>query len=149
MILNEMIKSSGEWMRGTGTEAEIVISSRVRLARNIRGYRFITKMEAPERAACEALIHQEVMNCKTLTGGMYLPLHKSEALDRKFLVERHLISKEHEDAQYPRGVAIGENEAVALMVNEEDHIRLQVLQSGFQLHEAWRLCSQIDDQLEQ
>ena len=148
MVLNEMIKSSGEWMRGTGPEAEIVISSRVRLARNIRGYRFITKMDAAERGACEALIHQQIQNAKIIQNGMYLQLHKVEGLDRKFLVERHLISKEHEDAQYQRGVAIGDNEAVAIMVNEEDHIRLQVLQSGFQLQEAWKICSKVDDELE-
>jgi protein arginine kinase len=149
MMLNEMIKTSGEWMRGTGPEAEIVISSRVRLARNIRGYRFITKMEANERGGCEALIQQQIIASKFLGNGMYLPLHKTEALDRKFLVERHLISKEHEDAQYQRGVAIGDNEAIAVMVNEEDHIRLQVLQSGFQLQEAWKICNRIDDELEQ
>ena len=149
MTLNEMIKSSGEWMRGTGPEAEIVISSRVRLARNIRGFRFITKMDQDERSACESLIQQQIVDAKISQPGMYFPLHKADSLDRKFLVERHLISKEHEDAQHERGVAIGENEAVAIMVNEEDHIRLQVLQSGFQLQEAWRICSRIDDELEQ
>lgn len=149
MTLNEMIKSPGEWMRGTGPESEIVISSRVRLARNIRTYRFMTKMDAAERTACEQLIQQQVADAKVAQGGMYLPVHKLDPMDRKFLVERHLISKEHEDAQHPRSVIIGDNEAVAIMVNEEDHIRLQVLQSGFQLVEAWRLCTKIDDALEQ
>src|ERR1051326_6884723 len=123
MLLNELIKSSGEWMRGTGPEAEIVISSRVRLARNIRGFRFITKMDSAERGSGESQVHQAITDAKIAP--MYLPLHKAEAIVRKFLVERHLISKEHEDAQHQRGVAIGENEAVALMVNEEDNIRLQ------------------------
>src|SRR5207244_12458479 len=104
--------------------------------------RFITKMDSAERGSCEAQISQAVADAKIAP--MYVPLHKSESIDRKFLVERHLISKEHEDAQHQRGVAIGENEAVALMVNEEDHIRLQVLQSGFQLQEAWKLCNRID-----
>lgn len=149
MTLNEMIKSSGEWMRGTGPEAEIVISSRVRMARNIRGFRFITKMDAAERAACEQLIQQQINESKAAQPGLYLQLNKTDPLDRKFLVERHLISKEHEDAQHQRGVAISEDESVAVMVNEEDHIRLQVLQSGFQLQEAWRICNRIDDALEQ
>ena len=147
--INEMIKSSGEWMRGTGPEAEIVISSRVRLARNIRGFRFITKMDATERGTCEALIQEKILEAKIAPVGAYIPLHKTEGIDRKFLVERHLISNEHEDAQHQRGVAIAENEAVAIMVNEEDHIRLQVLQSGFQLPEAWKLANRIDDELEQ
>jgi protein arginine kinase len=142
-----MIKSSGEWMRGTGPEAEIVISSRVRLARNIRPFRFITKMDPTERTSCETLIQQQILESKVTQPGLYLQLHKLDAIDRKFLVERHLISKEHEDAQHQRGVAVSEDEAVAIMVNEEDHIRLQVLQSGFQLQEAWRICSRIDDTL--
>lgn len=149
MTLNEMITSSGEWLRGTGPESEIVISSRARLARNINGLRFITKMEPSERATCEEMIQRRIMDAKLALPGHYLPLHKAEPIDRKFLVERHLISKEHEDSTHPRGVYIGLNEAVAIMVNEEDHIRLQVMQSGFQLQEAWRLCNKVDDELEQ
>lgn len=149
MKLDDMIKSPGEWMRGTGPEAEIVISSRVRLARNLRGYRFMTKMEPAERAQCEQQIHDQILDAKVINSLAYVPLHKTDAMDRKFLVERHLISKEHEDAQHPRSVAIGENEAVAIMINEEDHIRLQVLQSGFQLQDAWKLCNKIDNALEQ
>lgn len=149
MTLNDMITSSGEWLRGTGPESEIVISSRVRLARNVAGFRFITKMDAAERATCEEQIQRRILDAKISPAGFYVPLHKVEAMDRKFLVERHLISKEHEDAQHQRGVYIGGNEAVAIMVNEEDHIRLQVLQSGFQLQDAWRLCNKIDDEMEQ
>jgi len=145
VTINEMIKTTGEWMRGTGPESEIVISSRVRLARNIRGYRFITKMDPAERVTCEQHVQQAISEAMP---GMYVPLHKTDALDRKFFVERHLISKEHEDAQHPRGLAIAHNEAVAIMTNEEDHLRLQVLQSGFQLDEAWKLVQKIDDQLE-
>jgi len=149
MTLNEMITSSGEWLRGTGPESEIVISSRARLARNITGLHFITKMEPSERATCEEMIQRRILEAKIAQPGFYIPLHKADPMDRKFLVERHLISKEHEDSQHPRGVYIGGNEAVAIMVNEEDHIRLQVMQSGFQLQEAWRLCNQIDDELEE
>lgn len=149
MTLNDMITSSGEWLRGTGPESEIVISSRVRLARNLNGLHFITKMEPPERATCEELIQRRILDAKVAQPGLYIPLHKTDHMDRKFLVERHLISKEHEDSQHQRGVYIGGNEAVAIMVNEEDHIRLQVLQSGFQLQEAWHICSKVDDELEQ
>jgi len=149
MTINDMIKSPGEWMRGTGPEAEIVISSRVRLARNLRGFRFMTKMDSAERAASESLIQQQISDSNILQQTTYLPVHKLDAMDRKFLVERHLISKEHEDGQHHRSVVVGDHEAVAIMINEEDHIRLQVLQSGFQLHEAWKVATRIDDSLEQ
>src|SRR5205814_2291200 len=68
--------------------------------------------------------------------------------DRQFLVERHLSSKPHASAEESRGVAIGQDESVAIMVNEEDHLRIQVLRSGLQLEEAWEQISAIDDKLE-
>ena len=69
-------------------------------------------------------------------------------MDRQLLVERHLISKPHASAEGARGVAIGENETVSIMVNEEDHLRIQVLRSGLQLEEAWEQINKIDDILE-
>ena len=148
MTLNEMIKQPGEWMRGTGPEAEIVISSRVRLARNIRGYHYITRMDAAERATCEAHIRAQIVEGKIAQPGTYFALHETDALDRKLLVERHLISKEHEDASHARGVAVSDDESIAIMVNEEDHIRLQAIQSGLQLQDAWKMCNKADDALE-
>jgi protein arginine kinase len=148
MNIEDLIKFPGEWMSGAGPESEIVISSRVRLARNLRGHHFMTRMDDTERAACEQHIRAQIEEAGIVKGGAYFPLHDMNALDRKLLVERHLISKEHEDASYPRGVAIGRNESTSIMVNEEDHIRLQVIQSGFQLQDAWSLCNLVDDQLE-
>src|SRR5436853_4310066 len=149
MTLEEMIRQPGEWMRGTGPEAEIVISSRVRLARNIRSFHYITRMDETERGACEAHIRAQLTEGGIAQPGGYFQLHESSGLDRKLLVERHLISKEHEDAMHPRGVAVTTDEAVAIMVNEEDHIRLQAIQSGLQLQDAWKLCNRTDDALEE
>lgn len=148
MTLDDMIKLPGEWMRGTGPEAEIVISSRVRLARNVRGYRYMTRMDDAERTACEAHIRGQLLEGKIAQPGTYFPLHETDALDRKLLVERHLISKDHEDATHARGVAVSNDESVAIMVNEEDHIRLQAIQSGLQLQDAWQICNKVDDALE-
>src|SRR5207237_5140199 len=70
-------------------------------------------------------------------------------LDRQLLVERQLISRELASADGPRGVALGPHETVSLMVNEEDHLRLQVMRSGFALDEAWQDIDRVDDLLEQ
>src|SRR5205823_9497359 len=70
-------------------------------------------------------------------------------LDRQFLVERQLISREIASAEGPRGVAFDERETVSLMVNEEDQLRLQVMRSGFALDEAWQDIDRVDDSLEQ
>jgi protein arginine kinase len=69
-------------------------------------------------------------------------------IDRQLLVERHLISKPHATAEGARGVAVGENETTSIMINEEDHLRIQVLRSGLQLEEAWEQINKIDDVLE-
>src|SRR5689334_164359 len=79
----------------------------------------------------------------------YVHLPGLSALDRQFLVERQLISRELAGAEGPRGVAVAPQENVSLMVNEEDHLRLQVMRSGFALDEAWQEIDRLDDLLEQ
>ena len=79
---------------------------------------------------------------------LYVDLEAAPEVDRNLLVERHLISKPHAAAEGARGVAIGENETISIMVNEEDHLRIQVLRSGLQLEEAWEQINKIDDALE-
>src|SRR5205814_4924082 len=79
---------------------------------------------------------------------LYVDLEQAPEMDRQLLVERHLISKPHATAEGARGVAIGDSESVSIMVNEEDHLRLQVLRSGLQLEEAWEQINKIDDALE-
>jgi protein arginine kinase len=75
-------------------------------------------------------------------------LEHAPEIDRQLLVERHLISKQHAAAEGARGVAVGENETISIMINEEDHLRIQVLRSGLQLDEAWEQINGIDDALE-
>ena len=79
---------------------------------------------------------------------LYVDLEAAPEIDRQLLVERHLISKPHAAAEGARGVAVGENETLSIMVNEEDHLRIQVLRSGLQLEEAWEQINRIDDKLE-
>src|SRR3984893_3311567 len=79
----------------------------------------------------------------------YLNMPGLSVLDRQFLVERQLISRELASAEGPRGVALGQRETVSLMVNEEDHVRLQVMRSGFALDETWQDIDRVDDLLEQ
>jgi protein arginine kinase len=147
MRFEELLTQTGEWLRGSGPNSSIVISGRVRLARNLRDFRFLTRMDQDERAACEEQVRKRILEAKIAPAERYVALHRTEALDRKLLVERHLISKEHEDAKHPRGVALGEGEMVSVMVNEEDHVRLQVFQSGFQLRGTYRIADQIDELL--
>jgi len=147
MLFDQLLKQTGEWLRGTGPEADIVICCRLRLARNVQGFRFISRMDADERTACEQQIRSVILQQRIVPEDRYVSLHETAPLDRKLLVERHLISKEHEDSKHPRGVAIDRDEQTSIMVNEEDHVRLQVFQSGLQLRAAHKVANALDDLL--
>ncbi|MCC7350116.1 MAG: protein arginine kinase [Phycisphaerales bacterium] len=148
MKLSDLTNRAGEWLRGSGPMSEIVISSRIRLARNVSGYSFLTRISRHERQALEKRVREVILDAQISPQTLYVDLESAPEIDRSLLVERHLISKPHATAEGARGVAIGEDESVSIMVNEEDHLRLQVLRSGLQLEEAWEQINEIDDKLE-
>lgn len=149
VTLDELSRRTGEWLRGIGPQAEIVISSRIRLARNLEGKPFPQWAKKNERRQVLAAVEAAVHSSKFLKGSLLLHLGELSELDRLFLVERHLISREHaSSAETGQAVVVSDGEIVSLMINEEDHLRLQVLQSGFNLKEAWAVLTQIDRELE-
>src|SRR3712207_2488536 len=148
MKLSDLTNRAGEWLRGSGPMSEIVISSRIRLARNVAGSPFLTKCTRHQRQALEQKVRETILGARIANETLYVDLEAAPELDRQLLVERHLISRPHAAAEGARGVAVGENETVSIMVNEEDHLRLQVLRSGLQLEEAWEQINKIDDALE-
>jgi protein arginine kinase len=148
MKLSDLTNHAGEWLRGSGPMSEVVISSRMRLARNIAGQRFLSRCTARQRQTLEQRVRDTILAAQLAPKMLYVDLEGAPEVDRELLVERHLISKQHAAAEGARGVAVGENETVSIMVNEEDHLRIQVLRSGLQLEEAWEEISAIDDKLE-
>lgn len=149
MNLDNLSQSSGEWLRGTGPEADIVISSRIRLARNLSTFPFTNRASAHQKAEVETLLHDKLNQLDSSPRLDYLQVPGLTALDRQFLVERQLISRELANADGPRGVAVAASETISVMVNEEDHLRLQVMRSGFTLDEAWQDIDRLDDLMEQ
>ncbi len=139
--------SEGDWLSGQGPASDIVVSSRVRLARNIAGFTFVNKASSTEREQIVGLVAEKA---HAWAGGMiFINLNEISALDRNLLVERHLISAAHVKGAQPRGVAITQDESIAIMVNEEDHLRMQVLGPGLQLAEVYQRISNLDDQIEE
>src|ERR1043166_1140272 len=135
-------------MRGEGPMSEIVISSRVRLARNVAGYPFFSKATDEQRGDLAGRLR----NCVLGPGEgrwNYLEMASIDELDQQVLVERHLISRQHADIRGSRGVAISPSEDVAIMVNEEDHLRIQVMRCGLQLDAIWDQINQLDDRIEE
>ncbi len=148
MDIETLTNTSGEWLRGTGPDSDIVISSRIRLARNLADYSFPPRADDETRASIEKLLRRELRNLSIADNLLYLDVNTLEPLDRQFLVERQLISREHAETHGTRGVGIGPREQLSLMINEEDHLRMQVLRSGFALEACWEEMSAIDDELE-
>jgi protein arginine kinase len=148
MKLSDLTTRAGEWLRGSGPMSEVVISSRIRLARNVSGHRFLSRATRAERNGLAKQISQTLLDNPIAPSSFYVNLDEAPEIDRQLLVERHLISKQHAAAEGSRGVCVSGDETVSVMVNEEDHLRIQCLRSGLQLEEAWQQINSIDDQLE-
>ena len=149
MDLNSLTTTSGEWLRGSGPESDIVISSRVRLARNLAQFPFPNRAEESVRAEIESMLREKIQDLPVGKKVGYVNVRDLSDLDRQFLVERQLISREHAESRGSRSVVIGSEENVSLMINEEDHLRIQVLRSGFALDDCWKEIDRIDDLLEE
>jgi protein arginine kinase len=148
--LDDLTRRSGEWLRGEGPQSDIVISSRIRLARNLADFPFISRASEQDRAQIEQSVRGCVMALKHGDQSLlYVDVSQLATLDRQFLVERQLISREHAEGRGARSVAIDQSEKFSVMINEEDHLRIQVMQSGLSLDEAWERINRIDDLIEQ
>jgi protein arginine kinase len=145
--LNDLVSTSGEWLRGSGPESDIVISSRIRLARNLAEFPFISRATQTDRTEIENTLRDRVLEIQESGDLEYVNVNELKVIDRQFLVERQLISREHAESEGARGVAIARNEQVSLMINEEDHLRIQVMHSGLDLEAAWNQIDRIDSLL--
>ncbi len=148
MTIEEMARNPSPWLAGRSELADSVVSSRVRLARNIEGLPFAHRATSEQLSEALSLAREAIEKSNTLRTGTFMLMSDLDDLDRQFLVERHLISHEHAEKSPTRAIAIGENEMVSVMVNEEDHLRLQSVQPGFQVMEAWRLVDRLDNEID-
>jgi protein arginine kinase len=147
MKLNDLLNHTSEWLKGTGPNAEIVISSRIRLARNLDKVPFPHMANKKQSEETLKTIEEAVKTVEYLKKSTVFKLADLDSVDKQFLVERHLMSYEHAQKTDHKAVVIDDDEIVSLMINEEDHLRCQVMQSGFNLFEAWNIMNQIDDSL--
>ncbi len=147
--LDAVARQAGEWLRGVGPLHEIVISTRIRLARNVKDFVFLSRADADTRTEIAEALQVAIRRGRGLANLVHIDVEKLDEIDRAMLVERHLISRQHADGTGARRVAFETSEVSALMINEEDHLRIQVMRSGFQLNEAWEQINEIDDALEQ
>jgi len=139
------------WLDASGPHSDVVISTRIRLARNVSGYAFTARAREGERLRMLAQVRDALVGVPSLSSSLLLRLEDLPVVDRQLLHERHLVSKELAglDPQHPvrSGAAVFLGESVGLLVNEEDHLRLQALRSGFAVPQAFEGVNQLDREL--
>ena len=138
-----------DWIGGGG-EAEIVLSSRVRVARNLQGFPFPGRAGADERADVAERIRAAVERAESLGGGFMWDIDSLDPVDREILVERHLISRDllaERKGPSSTALALARESSCGVMVNEEDHLRLQSLVGGLELDLAWRQVDRLDEEI--
>jgi protein arginine kinase len=144
MIPDDLLKQDSEWLRGNGPNADIVMSSRTRLARNIEKVPFSNWADNSRQEEILVQVKEAAEKIDLLKGSTFFMLKDLSEVDRLLLVERHLMSPEHaKDVEY-KGLIVDPKETVSIMINEEDHLRIQVLRSGLNLRECWRIIDEID-----
>jgi len=146
--LDDLVNTTGSWWSGQGNQSDIVVSVRARLARNLADFPFIRRCSDADR---DAICRQVRSVGEKLTDPCrfsFLDIAPMSALDRQFLMERQWISRELSEGTGARGLLAGSDDRYSVMINEEDHIRLQVLLPGLQLEEAWEHAKTLDQQLE-
>src|SRR6478609_4546490 len=134
---DELANRCGEWLRGSGPQSEIVISSRIRLARNLAAFPFIRRCTDSDRQAIEKTFKDAIASVDQWNG-----LLQVEVADLQ-----QLISRELSEANGARCVFIDPQETFSLMINEEDHLRMQVMHSGLDMEQAWEQINAMDNQL--
>lgn len=147
MILDDFLSQDSEWLKGTGPSSNIVLSSRTRLARNLDKAPFSNWANKKQLEDILKTVKDVILSVSFLKNALFLRLKDMSEVDRLFLVERHLMSPEHAKNVEYKALIVDPKEIVSIMVNEEDHLRIQVMQSGFSLMECWRIIDEIDTEL--
>lgn len=147
MTLNDLLKTTSEWLKGTGPNSNIVISSRCRLARNFEGIPFPNRADKKESEDVLNNVKTAIAEVDSFRGALFLEMEQLDNVDKQFLIERHLMSNEHAMKPDSKALVVSADEVISIMINEEDHLRMQVISSGFDLEGTWNVIDKLDDDL--
>jgi len=148
MDIHEFLIPPAESARRKGPHDRIVMSSRVRLARNLKEAAFPGWAKKPERVKVLEVIRPAVEKLPEMKEAFSESMDNLSTLDKQILVERHLISREHAAKSSGSGLVLNRDETLCVMINEEDHMRMQALRPGLQLRQAWTAIDHVDSELE-
>lgn len=148
MNLHEFLLSPDASARREGPHNKIVMSSRVRLARNVKGAAFPGWAKKADRIKTLDIVRPAIESLPQMEDHFSETMDNLTLLDKNILVERHLISREHAAKNAGSGLVFNREETLCVMINEEDHLRMQALRPGLQLKQAWQAIDQVDSKLE-
>ncbi len=147
MFSPDMIERIPVWFSNSGPDADCVVSTRVRLARNLADHHFPAKASLLERKDIFEEIASAVEKVPECNDCTSLNFSQLEKVDQQFLFENRVVSHDLIDADGDRGVICDQDSAIGIMINEEDHIRMQCMAAGCQPARIWELLSTLDDEL--
>lgn len=141
---------ASSWMTNEGEHVDIAMSTRIRLARNLDDFRFPYVFSADEALKVDKEVSAALLDYGEELGHRFahIDIQELSRLQKEILVEKHLISPYLAQSEHPGSVLLSEDEDLSIMINEEDHLRIQSLQPGFQLQEAYERANQLDSMLE-
>ena len=148
MRFDTLLDTPAEWMRQGNAHGDIVVTSRIRLARNIVDHSFPGWGRKHENEATLRVIQPMVEELPQLGDHFSRHLNKLTAIQKQALVERHLISREHAARAAGSAAVMNQTQSISIMINEEDHLRMQAIQPGLALRESYAMLDQIDSELE-
>lgn len=148
MTIEKLIREKGGLEYLPGDSRPIHLMSRIRLARNLEGYSFPGWADAAQRIQVYELCRDAIAGIPQFNPSVHMSIEALDSMERQFLVERHLISKELCDGVTGSGVTIDDAQNSSIMINEEDHLRIQVITQEQDFHRLWKLSDEIDNELE-
>ena len=148
LTVDSLISAPAELAGSRVSNCAVVLMTRIRLARNLANHSFPGRADAGERNQILQRCQEAVLRTRPLKKGVSVAVSELSALQRQILVERHLISRELSESKSGSAAVINKDQNVSVMINEEDHLRIQVLRNGFELKKAWTAINNLDSALE-
>jgi protein arginine kinase len=148
MRFSTLIKNPADWMKGSGLHSDVVMTSRVRLARNLRGCYFPGYSQESQRVEMLQQVRPIVEALPEMKDGYSEDYNGLGKIKKQVLVERHLISREHAARSAGCAVVVDRKQSLSIMINEEDHFRMQGIRAGLALRQAYDTVNRVDTELE-
>lgn len=146
-MFEDLVQHGSSWVDDSGPNSDIVISSRIRLARNIEGLPFPHIMKDSSYSKLIESVKNAIAKTEVLKDAEIISLNDISELDRLVLMERHIISFDQAVGNRKKAVVFSKDEHVSIMINEEDHLRMQVIQPGIKLLPCWDIIDKIDTEM--